>query len=438
MGAAPIQSKDPLSHLRVLDLTQFLSGPYATQILGDLGADVIKIEPPIGDMTRDLPPYFVGSESAYFLSTNRNKRSVAIDLKMPEGQKLVSKLASTCDVVVENFRPGVADRLGLQYEKISTENPSLVWCSISGFGQSGPYRDRPAYDMIVQAISGGMSLTGQPDGVPVRSGIPLGDLAAGMYGVIGILAAIEDSRRTGRGRLVDIAMLDCQVAMLSYQAAYYLASGKVPERQGRAHDSIPTYRCFRSANDIDVVVTANTEKMWRSLCEVLELSEFTDDPRFANNELRYTNKNELWKILDRAFLARGADTWVALLQAAGIPAAVVNTLDRSLNDPQVIHREMVLSMQADSGEIARVAGNPIKFHGMGNARVNYPPKLNADADYVVRDMLGISEEEYDRLKLAGVIGDRRASLPNAPLAQARHNDGQTARPLTIPISAASG
>lgn len=394
----------PLAHLRVLDLTQFLSGPYATQILGDLGAEVIKVESPEGDMTRRLPPHFVGSESAYYLSVNRNKRSMAVDMKTEQGRAVIARLALACDVVVENFRPGILKRLGLSYEDISTQKPGIVWCCISGFGQDGPYRDRPAYDMIVQAMSGGMSMTGEPDGPPVRSGIPLGDIAAGMYGVIGILAAIAERERTGRGKSIDIAMLDCQVAMLSYQAAYYLASGQAPNRQGRGHDSIPTYRGFTCGDGNDIVITANTERMWLNLCAAIGRPDLAQEDRFCTNDRRYANRDVLWGILEAAFLSKSATEWVEALLAAEVPAAVVNTLDRSLTDPQVLHRDMVLTLAGPQGEEVRVAGNPIKFSGDADAGHVYPPMLGADNREILRSLLSLGDDEFAELERAGAFG----------------------------------
>ncbi|MEH2498879.1 CoA:oxalate CoA-transferase [Bradyrhizobium sp. AZCC 1678] len=399
-------SLGPLAGLKVLDLTQFLSGPYATQILGDLGAEVVKVEPPEGDMTRQLPPYFVGADSAYYHCVNRNKRSLAVDLKSEEGSALVRDLAVASDVVVENFRPGVLDRLGLRYADIAANKRSLVWCSISGFGQSGPYRDRPAYDMIVQAMSGGMSLTGEADGHPVRSGIPLGDLAAGMYGVIGLLAALLDARRTGHGRHVDIAMLDCQISMLSYQGAYHLVSGHVPGRQGRGHDSIPTYRAFTCGDGADVVITANTERMWQSLCGVLRRSDLAGDERFVVNEIRFRNRIELWAVIEPIFLTRSSVEWVEALRAAEIPAAVVNTLDRSLSDDQVLYRNMVLDLSSPDQRL-RVPGNPVKYVGESEIAHRFPPGLGTDEDEVLSTLLGFSAEKIGTLRRTGIIGPRR-------------------------------
>lgn len=397
----------PLHNLRVLDLTTFLSGPFATQILGDLGAEVIKVEAPDGDMTRTLPPYFVGSESAYYLSVNRNKRSVVIDLKTDEGKSLVRELVMASDVVVENFRPGVLDRLGLSYASFADAKPSLIWCAISGFGQDGPYRDRPAYDMIVQAMSGGMSLTGETEGHSVRSGIPLGDLSAGMYGVIGLLAALHARSETGKGRMVDVAMLDCQMAMLSYQAAYYLTSGKIPGRQGRGHDSIPTYRAFTCGDGADLVMTANTERMWRALCDVIGMPALIEDARFKTIDARHEHRRELWAIIEDAFRSKSAAEWVDTLLAASIPAAVVNTLDRSLSDPQVLHRNMVIELAGAQGDQLRVTGNPVKFVGEDVFQHRYPPALGADEEAVLEGVLGLPHDRVEALRRAGVIGSRR-------------------------------
>jgi crotonobetainyl-CoA:carnitine CoA-transferase CaiB-like acyl-CoA transferase len=399
--------KGPLSRLRVLDLTQFLSGPFATQILGDLGAEVIKIEPQEGELTRHLAPHFIDEDSLYYLSCNRNKRSCALDLKNPKGRELAQQLALASDIVIENFRPGVAERLGLSYDALKKSKPSLIWCSISGFGQDGPYRNRPAYDMIVQAMSGGMSMTGDRDGNSVRSGIPLGDLSAGMYAVIGVLSAVEESRHTGKGRYIDVSMLDCQVAMLSYQAAYFLNSGQVPGRQGNGHDSIPTYRAFKAGDGVDVVITANTERMWQSLCKVLELDELGEDPRFKQNGDRLRNCNDLWPLLEAAFCKRPAEDWVARLLDAEIPAAAVNTLDRTFDDPQVLHRKMVMEMRSPGGKPARVAGNPVKFRDVEEMPATYPPTLGQDSQEILAEVLGLTSSEIRNLVDDGVVATGR-------------------------------
>jgi len=402
------QSSKPLAGVRVLDLTQFLSGPYATMILGDLGAEVIKVEPPQGDATRTIPPNFVGDDSAYYLSINRNKRSIVVDLKKPLGRELVLSLAKTSDIVIENNRPGVIDRLGLGYEELSRANPKIVWASISGFGQDGPYRDYPAYDMIVQALSGGMSLTGEAGRPAVRAGIPIGDLAAGMYSVIGILAALHESKATGRGKRIDVAMLDCQVSMLCYQAAYYLASGKVPGPQGREHDSFATYRTFEAGDGVSVVVCANTEKMWQDMARILGLIELVDDGRFRTNADRHVHRTALAPLLEAAFLKRPAADWILDFKNAGIPVGVVNTVDRALSDHHVLYRNMVVRMTDDAGHEVRVAGNPVKFVGEPESAPAYPPRFGGDTRSVLADVLGCSAQEIASLIADQVVLDRPA------------------------------
>ena len=394
-----------LSHIKVLDITTFLSGPYATQVLGDLGADVIKIEQIAGDDTRKLPPNFIAGDSAYFHSINRNKKSVSVNLRDPAGQDLVRRLAMSCDVLIENLRPGAIAKYGLGYEALSAVHPRLVYASLSGFGQDGPYRDQPAYDMVVQALSGGMSLTGEPDGRPVRSGIPIGDLAAGLYSVIGITSALEARHRTGKGQYIDVSMLDCQVAMLCYQAAYYLASHKVPGPQGRAHDSIPTYRAFTAGDGLDFVICANTDRMWRSLCDCVGRPDLRDDGRLATRAGRYDNRFEIWEALEAAFMAKPADAWVDALRQAEVPVGVVNPLDRSLSDPQVLARGMVLDIPGPGGVRLKVAGNPLKMSGNDGVEHRFPPRLGQDTRDVLAQRLGMSPAEVDGLVAAGVVGD---------------------------------
>ena len=400
-------ASQPLAHIKVLDITTFLSGPYATQVLGDLGADVIKVEPITGDDTRRLPPNFIAGDSAYYHSINRNKRSVAINLRDAAGQDLVRRLAATCDVLIENMRPGGLARYGLGYEALAEINPRLIYASISGFGQSGPYRDHPAYDMVVQALSGGMSLTGEPDGRPVRAGLPIGDLAAGLYSVIGITSALEARHRTGKGQLVDVSMLDCQVAMLCYQAAYYLASQKVPGPQGRGHESIPTYRSFTAGDGLDLVICANTDRMWRSLCECVGRLDLREDQRLATRQGRYDHRHEIWAALEAAFKTRPADAWVAALREHEVPVGVVNTLDRSLSDEQVLHREMVLDIAGPDGAHVKVAGNPLKMSGNTEAAHRFPPRLGQDTRDVLAAELGLAATDLDALVEAGVIGEPR-------------------------------
>ncbi len=403
-GAGPhARPSGPLSRLMVLDLTQFLAGPYAAQIFGDLGARVIKIEPPGGEMTRTISPHFVKGESAYYLAVNRNKESLAIDLKHARGRAIMLDLVKRADIVLENFRPGVASRLGLAYDALKAANPKIIVCSISGFGQDGPYRDRPAYDIIVQAMSGGMSITGERGGRPVRAGIPLGDLSAGMYAVIGALAALERARNEGVGAYIDVSMLDCQVSMLVYQAAYHLISGEVPGPQGRDHLSFPTYRAFRCADGIEIVVAANTERMWSDLCGALRRPDLPADPRFKLNEDRLRNRTVLDPLLDAAAAKIPSEELLASLAASQVPAGPINTLDRALADPQVRHRDMVVELVDDDRDSIKVVGNPLKIAGVSTREHAYPHRLGADSATVLRELLGFSDDDVSRLVDEGIV-----------------------------------
>jgi len=411
---APADARAPaLSGLRVLDLTQVLSGPFCTQMLGDLGADVIKVEGPQGDIARSMPPHFLGSDSTYYLAINRNKRSIIVDLKSPAGVGIVRRLALASDVVVENFRPGVCERLGLSPAALRGEKPALIWCSISGFGQTGPYRSKPAYDITVQALSGSMSLTGERDGLSVRAGIPIADLAAGMYAATAVLAALHRRAATGRGEVIDISMLDCQAAMLCYQAASYLHSGQVPGRQGREHDSIATYRTFRAKDGIELVIAALTERMWAALCDVLGCGELVQDPRFTTTAGRSANRAELWPLLEQRFLARTADEWMAALDAAGVPVGVVNGIDRVVADPQIAHRGMVLELAAGDGRRTRVMGDPFFMQESRRRQHSFPPVAGEHTHAVLREVLGLDEGEIAGLMEAGAV--RQAGRTGARL-----------------------
>jgi CoA:oxalate CoA-transferase len=411
------ESSGPLSHVTVLDLTQFLAGPYVTQVLADLGATVLKIESHQGDMTRGVAPHFVGDNSAYFWSLNRGKRSVVLDLKDERGRELLLELVERSDILFENFRPGVMERLGLGYEVLHERNHGLVYCAISGFGQTGPLRDRPAYDAIVQAMSGTMSLTGEPDRPPVIIGPPVGDIAAGLYGGLAALAALAGRERTGEGRYVDVAMLDSQLALLSYHAVYYLLSGMTPVAQGRRHVSIPTYRSYECADGVDVFVTANTERMWGLLCEVLGVAELRDDQRFAVNADRLAHKQELWKILEDRFATRPAAEWAEALMVAGVPASCINTLESAFAVPQVAAREMIVTAVDRAGATTEVVASPIKMSGHQPVSPAYVPALGEDTADVLASLLGRELSEIEELAAAGVIA------MSAPASEAKVGEG---------------
>lgn len=400
----------PLAGVRVLDLTTFLSGPFCTQILGDLGADVLKVEGPDGDSSRAIPPHFLDSESVYYLANNRNKRSISLNIKTGAGLDLLMQLFARSDVVVENFRPGVCERLGIDIAAIRRDHPRLIWASISGFGQFGARRAQPAYDMIVQALSGVMSLTGEPGGPAVRLGIPAGDLVAGMYAAIGIAAALAGRAESGEGRTLDISMLDSQLTMLSYQGAYAMYSGVNPPRQGSAHDSIPTYRKFDGGDGREFVVTANTERMWKAMCEIVGRPEMATDERFADGALRLANRESLWALLESAFAERPAAAWVDLLMRGGVPAAMIKTVPEALAEAEEAERNMVLRLRADDGREVSVLGNPIVFSPPAPVNPAFPPRQGENTDEVLTTDLGLDPIQILKLREAGVLGDRSRPL----------------------------
>jgi CoA:oxalate CoA-transferase len=388
----------PLHGIRVLDLTTFLSGPFATQILADLGADVIKVESVEGDSSRAIPPHHVAGQSVYYLSTNRGKRSIVLDLKTSRGPALAQRLVLQSDVVFENFRPGVAARLGLDRETLRKRKESLIWTSITGFGPAGEWSDRPAYDMIVQALSGVMSLTGHEGAPAARLGIPAGDTVAGLFGVIGTLAAIHERRRTGLGAIVDVSMLDSMLSMLSYQAAYASHTGVAPKPQGAAHDSIATYRSFTGSDGREFVVTANTERMWRAMCEQLSVPHLVDDPRFETARSRQENRAELGAILDAAFLTAPSTEWVDRLVAAQVPAAPIKNVSEALADAHSQNRGMLIPLNdGDTGEGFVGMATPLEFDGARLTSERYPPRLGDSSVEVLRGVLDLSSAEIDDL-----------------------------------------
>lgn len=373
-----------LGGVRVLDLTRFLAGPYATMIFADMGASVIKIEDAEGDGTRVLPPHFVNGDSAYFLSVNRSKHSVQLDLRSEDGQDLLRRLVAESDVVIDNLRAEKRTELGLSHDHLAAINPMIVSCSLTGFGSDGPYSDRPAYDIVVQALSGVMSLTGERGGRPVRAGVPIGDLVAGLYAVIGVLGALNERATSKRGQHIDVAMLDCQVSLLSYLASYFFAGGEAPGPQGRSHDSIPTYDTFQCADGADVVVAANTERMWQQLCGVLDRPDLTDDERYRTNADRLRNRGTLTVELASAFLCDSAASWADRLNAADVPCARVQNVEEALSDPQVRHREMVWSVPHRDGLTFDCVGSPIKASRSRPSSPFSAPGLGQDTEMVQR------------------------------------------------------
>src|SRR5712692_10164202 len=325
---------DTLAGVRVLDLTRMLAGPYGSLILADMGAEVIKIEPPgEGDPMRQMgPPFLEGPTSAYFLATNRNKKSVTLDLTKPPGRDVFLRLVERSDVVIENYRPGIPARLGVDYDSCKARKPDIVYCSVSGFGQDGPYRDLPAFDLILQAMGGGMSITGEPGGAPIRAGVPLGDLAGGMFAATAVCGALWRRERTGEGQFIDISLLDCQVSVLTYVAQYYLANGRVPGPSGTSHQSVVPYQAFRT-KDIWIVVAVFLERHWALFCQAVDMSQLETDSRFATNADRLAHREQLLSLLEPLFLQRPGDEWIERFRQAGVPAGPINTIDRVLSDP---------------------------------------------------------------------------------------------------------
>jgi crotonobetainyl-CoA:carnitine CoA-transferase CaiB-like acyl-CoA transferase len=411
-------SPGPLAGIRVLDLTRALSGPFATMILGDLGADVIKVEDTWhGDDTRRWGPPFQGDDASYFLSVNRNKRGLAVNLKAPEGREIAQRLARNSDILMENFRPGTAARLGLGYEELSGQNPRLIYAAISGYGQTGPDSALPGYDAVAQAVSGMMSVTGEADGEPVRSGTSLADVGAGMWSLIGILAALHARDATGRGQLVDVSLLDGQIAWLTYVAGRYFATGVTPGRHGSAHESLVPYQVFPTADD-PLMVAVGSDGLWRRFAAATGLEDLTDDPRYATNPDRVRHRDTLIPLITRALAGRGCTEWTDLLGRAGVPAGPVNTVPAALAHPQVAAREMVVEVEHPAAGAIRMLGTPLKLSAQPASIRRPPPVLGQHTDEILAEA-GYPPGRIAELRDAGVIrlqkATQRQQVPDAGL-----------------------
>jgi len=396
-------ARQPLDGITVVDLTRVLSGPYCTMQLADMGARVIKIERPgKGDDTRAWGPPFLHGESGYFLSINRNKESVTLDFKHPAGRQLLEQLVARADIVVENFRPGTLDEIGFDYASLSSRYPRLIYGSISGFGHTGPLRDRPGYDAVLQGEGGLMSVTGDAEGPGYKLGVAIVDLVSGMFAAQGILLALLARERTGRGQHVDIAMLDSVTALLTYQAAIYFATGCTPKRMGNRHPTVVPYETFQAA-DGQVILAVGNEDMWRRFCRVAGLDELANDPRFASNRDRVLNYDALQPILVGTFQQRTRGDWMAALDAAGVPAGAVRDLHEVLTDEQLLARRMVESViHPVAGEI-RLLGVPVKLSETPGDIRTPPPTLGEHTDGVLTKDLGLSTARVAELRQAGVI-----------------------------------
>jgi crotonobetainyl-CoA:carnitine CoA-transferase CaiB-like acyl-CoA transferase len=391
-----------LDGVTVVDLSRILAGPYCTMMLGDLGAEILKVEPPRGDDCRHWGPPFIDGESAYFLAVNRNKKSLCLNLKTDEGKKLLARLLEGADVLIENFRPGAMDRLGFGYEELSKRNPSLVYCSISGYGQTGPLRHRPGYDAVMQGEGGWMGLTGEPDGMPMKVGASLADILTGMMACEGILASLFRREKTGEGDRVDVALFDSVLATLCYQAQGYLMTGENPERLGNRHSSLAPYETFRTSDSF-VIVGVGNDELWKKFVAAVDRPEL-DVPELAINAERVARYEELRALLEPVFASRSTDAWIELLDGAGIPVGRVRKVSEVFDNPQVEARQMRVSVRHPKlGELP-LAGNPVKLASAGEREHTAPPMLGEHTESVLKARLDLDDDTIRALRENGVFG----------------------------------
>ena len=400
--AASGRTRPPLHGVRVIDMTRVLAGPFCTMSLGDMGAEVIKVaEPGKGDDTRGWPP-FVHGEATYFLSVNRNKKSLTLDLKAPDGQEILRRLLASADVVVENFRPGTMERLGFGYETLKRANPRLIYCSISGFGESGPEAHRPGYDLIVQGESGVMDITGFPDGPPVKVGNSIGDLVAGMAAAQGITLALLSRSQTGKGQKVEIGMLDVMASLLTYQAGLYWNAGGRPARRGNEHPSIVPYEVFK-AQDVYITLGVANNSLWDRTCKALDRPDLIKDPRFDTEANRVTNRKVLVPLLNEILGARPADEWLARLDKAGVPAGRIKSVAEVCESAHLRARGMMVSLAHPKAGSIRVMGVPVRLHDTPGGAQAAPPLLGQHTDEVLTKLLRMPKARVEKLRAAGVV-----------------------------------
>ena len=393
----------PLSGVKVLDLTRIVSGPFATMLLGDLGAEIIKIEEPVsGDESRTYGPPFVNGESAYFLSINRNKKSCAINLKTPEGIALIQELALKSDVLIENFRPGTLKKFGLSYEELKKQNPGLIYCAITGFGQTGPDSHRPGYDLIIQGESGVMDITGDPDGPPTKVGTSIADLLTGQYASQGVLAALVERSRTGEGRRVEVAMYDCLASLLTFNAGGYFATGNTPKRKGNSHPSIVPYETFETLDGWINIGVAN-DKFWNSFCKIIDRLDLQNDPKFAMASDRVKNRLELLPAIREIIKGNKKSHWIDLLEKAGIPSGMIKNVGEVCDSEQLISRGMILNMPHPTAGIVKNIDSPLRFDDRNDEVHAAPPILGQHTHEILSNVLKISPDEISLLEKKGAI-----------------------------------
>lgn len=390
-----------LSRIKIIDLSRLMTGPFCTMLLADMGADVIKVEAPdMGDETRQWGAR-VGTEGTYFLSVNRNKKALTLNLKHPEGKEILRRLISDADVLIENFRPGTMDRLDLGYAQLAQINPKLIYCAVSGFGLTGPYRDKPGYDLLAQAMGGLMSLTGEEGRPPVKAGMSVADIGSGMFAAIGILAALQARQITGRGQLVETSLLDTIVSWQTYLATAYWATGSVPQKAGSAHPSIVPYQALKAKDEYFIVAVGN-ETLWLKFCEALGCPRLAHDERFATNRQRVTHRESLIPLLEEILEAEPAAYWVNRLETVGVPAGPINRLDQVWSDPQVLSRELMIQIEDQSGLRMKLPGFPIKFSDSPLTVRSAPPRLGEHSAEILCSM-GYSDSEIAILKEKAII-----------------------------------
>jgi crotonobetainyl-CoA:carnitine CoA-transferase CaiB-like acyl-CoA transferase len=395
-------SEHALSDIHIVDLSRVLAGPFCTMVLSDYGAEVIKIEQPgVGDGTRQWGPPWIAGESAYFLSVNRNKRSMTLNLKTGKGQAIIKQLVAKADVLIENFTPGTMQRMGLDYERLSQDNPGLIYCSISGYGQTGPYRERPGYDFMIQAQGGIMSITGPAEGEPHKVGVAIVDITAGLFAATAILSALHHRERTGEGQYIDIALLDAQVAWLANVAHNYFATGGKPDRFGNAHPNIVPYETFPTA-DGHIALAVGSDGQYRRFCEVVERLELWQDERFQTNAGRVENRNILIPLLNELFQARTTAEWIDLLVEAGIPVGPINDIPAVLKDPQIAARQMVQEVEHATAGTIQLLGPVAKMSKTAVRIQRAPPALGADTEAVLGS-LGYARQEIEAFRKEGVV-----------------------------------
>jgi crotonobetainyl-CoA:carnitine CoA-transferase CaiB-like acyl-CoA transferase len=400
----------PLSHIRVLDLSRVLAGPWAGQNLADLGAEVIKVErPKAGDDSRAFGPPWVKDgegrdtrDSAYFTSANRGKKSITVNIAVPAGQAIVRELAAASDVLIENYKYGDLARYGLGYEDLHKVNPRLVYCSVTGFGHTGPYRERPGYDFMIQGMGGMMSVTGEPDGAPQRAGVPVADIITGMYASIAVCAALAHRAQSGVGQHLDLALLDSQIALLAYQNTNYFATGIPPRRIGNLHPNIVPYQPFHTS-DGDVIIACGNDNLYRKFCAAAGCSELADDPRFATNGKRVENRAELTRQLAEVFRKRSTREWVELLEAAGVPNGPINDVAQVFEEPQVKSRGVRIELPHAAGAMLPMVASPMRFSATPLEHRQAPPLLGQHTEEVLGGLLGKDAAGIAALRAAGVI-----------------------------------